>query len=67
MLPEMLQTTLLKKNVPFNVSSLCNLGPCIVVSEAPRNIAQEKTQAIQAMLLEHVVNLFTYVYIRSFT
>ena len=27
MLPKRLQTTLLKKNVPFNVSSLCSLGP----------------------------------------
>ena len=27
MLPERLETTLHKKNVPFNVSSLCNLGP----------------------------------------
>ena len=27
MLPERLQTTLNKENVPFNVNSLCNLGP----------------------------------------
>ena len=43
------------------------LALCIAVSEAPSNIAQEKTQAIQAMLFEHLVNLFTFVYIRSFT
>ena len=41
---------------------------CIVVPEAPSNIAPEKIQAIQAMSFEQrLVTLFTYVYIRSFT
>ena len=41
---------------------------CNVVPEAPSNIAHEKIQVIQAMLFEqHLVTLFTDVYIRSFT
>ena len=40
---------------------------CNVVPEAPRNISQEKIQAIQGMSFEQpLVTLFTYVYIRSF-
>ena len=39
-----------------------------VVPEAPSNIAQERNQAIQAMLFEqHLVTLLTYVYSRSIT
>ena len=64
MLPERLQTTLHKKNVPaYAILVLCNVAP-----EAPSNIAQKKIQVIQAMLFEqHLVTLFTDVYIRSFT
>ena len=41
---------------------------CHVIPEAPSNISQEKIQAIQGMSFEqHLVTLFTYVYIRSFT
>ena len=41
---------------------------CNVVPEAPSNISQEKIQAIQGISFEqHLVTLFTYVYIRSFT
>ena len=37
---------------------------CIVVPQAPSNISQEKNHAIQGMLFEqHLVTLFTYVYI----
>ena len=40
---------------------------CNVVPEAPSNISQEKIQAIQGISFEqHLVTLFTYVYIRSF-
>ena len=41
---------------------------CNVVPEAPSNIAQKKIQTVQAMLFEqHLVTVFIYVYIRSFT
>ena len=39
-----------------------------VVPQAPSNIAQEKIQAMLAMSSEqHLLTLFIYVYIRSFT
>ena len=66
MLPERLQTTLHKENVPFNVNGLCNLAYaiCNVLPQAPSNISQEKNHAIQGMLFQqHLVTLFTYVYI----
>ena len=65
MLPERLQTTLHKENVPFNVNGLCNLAYaiCNVLPQAPSNISQEKNHAIQGMLFQqHLVTLFTYVY-----
>ena len=66
MFPEKLQTTLHKKNVPFSVTGLDNLGP--MQCEAPSNIAQENFQAIQTMSFkQRLVILFTDVYIRSFT
>ena len=41
---------------------------CNVIPEVPSNIAQEKIQAILAMPFEqHLVTLFTNLYIRSFT
>ena len=63
MLPERLQTTLHKENVPPNINGLCNVAP-----ETPSNISQESIQIIQGMSFEqHLVTLFTYVNIRSFT
>ena len=50
--------------VAYAILVLCNAVP----EEAPSNTAQEKIQAIQAMLSEqHLVALLTYVYIRSWT
>ena len=41
---------------------------CNVVPETPSNISQENIQIIQGMSFEqHLVTLFTYVNIRSFT
>ena len=69
MLSETLQTTLYKKNVLFNVSGLCNLGP---MQWCPRGSKQhcrkKKIQAIQAMLFkQHLVTLFACVCITSLT
>ena len=63
-----LQTTLHKKNVPFNVSGLWNLGPMQCCPKGFKQHCQEKIQDIQAMSSEqHLATLFTYVYVRSFT
>ena len=63
-----LQTTLHKKNVPFSVSGLWNLGPMQCCPKGFKQHCQEKIQDIQAMSSEqHLVTLFTYVYVRSFT
>ena len=69
MLPERLQTTLNKENVPFNVNSLCNLGPMQCCSaRGSKQHFTGKIQAIQGMsFAQHLVMLFTYIYIKSST
>ena len=57
-----------KSNVSFTVSSYAILVVWNDFPEAPSNIMKEKVQVIQAMSSEqHLVTLFAYVYIKSFT
>ena len=69
MLPEGLQTTLHKENVPFNVNGLCNLGPmqCCSTGSKQHFTGKKSCNLGNVVWTTSGHALYICIYIRSFT